>query len=267
MVLMNGERFIGVYLPTDWRRYCKKRNLLICIFVIIAIAIVVNLHFIWTVDVSDSICYPFPPSSQSRSMIFQILTILENSLLPYSIIVILSISILYKLHLSSTLPEAWIGRIPRSRHILFVAITRMLVAMSFTFVVFVFPLRVLYFYSTLYPQYIRDKWLLLIRRFLLLLAYIFYAFNFIFHSFNENGFLNKCFKCMANLKNMIIPRTTSSSTRVFNNSASIQQQPQPQPQPQQQQRQLEHYHRVTYHQCNATRYDNHEGVNRTISTI
>ena len=243
----------------DWRRYCRKKNLLICIFVIIATAIVVNLHFIWTVDVSDSICYPFPPSSQSRSMIFQILTILENSLLPYSIIVILSISILYKLHLSSTLPEAWIGRIPRSRHILFVAITRMLVAMSFTFVVFVFPLRVLSFYTTLYPQYILDKWLILIRRFLLLLAYIFYASNFIFHSISQIGFLNNCLKCLTSCKNMLMPRTTSSSLRVLNSSTLTKQQPQ---------RKLEEHYRVTYEDNGSYGYYLvYGGVNRTVNTI
>jgi hypothetical protein len=182
MVFNYINNFISVFFPSKSELLCTQKILLLTLMAFITISVVFNSHFLWTSKIIDSVCYSFAPIIPYRLFLI-ILTMIFNSVLPNTILVVLNILIINKIGTMSGKAKKFSFSKGKPSKI----ITRKFIISSLIFVTIFLPLRILNCYVVVYPEANNIENFAYIRKILSLLVCSYYSLYFLVHIFVMNN--------------------------------------------------------------------------------
>lgn len=145
-----------------------------------------NMHFIWTANIIDLVCYAFPITHPQRSTLLNVLGIISNAFLPYPIIMASNIAIISNL---KSKKRAQLKKLCLKSKKIEVsdAITNRFILHSFIFIFSFFPLRILNLIIVINPKFTSKSYVFLcVQKIFVLLIYTFFSLNFLIHFFTSN---------------------------------------------------------------------------------
>jgi hypothetical protein len=192
MVAIHIERFVCVFHPSKWKKICSHKIFLYLVTSIVFGSLILNCHFIWTSEKKDSVCHSFSPEMPHR-FTFILFTVITNSFLPNSILIVINILIIKKVRKVGKRVKRFSVRNDSPSTV----ITKKFIINSLVFVLIFLPLRVLNCYVVVYPEANYFGNIFYIRKIFSFLVCSYYSFFFLIHVFimkHLRKIFNKRFK-------------------------------------------------------------------------
>ena len=178
MVIIHITNFLCVYLPAKFKVVCSKKNILISVIIAALISFSMNIHFVWTSKIRDTICYSFLPNTHHTTLII-VSIVLIDSLIPNLIIIIFDALTIHKL-IKIRIRSRAINQDYLSTSIVTI---QNLIVNFLVFILIFLPIRIVNCYFLIYPKESFDEKLLYKRKILSLMVSLYFSLYFLVHIF------------------------------------------------------------------------------------